>query len=1691
MSLSILPLNVPLIYGSVGSALDISTLIGEKTVQLDGSFDGQYVLYVSNDGLNFVPEFAFEGGRPQSIKLTLRESFLYARLRCLASNISSVTAEISGVYSASANAFTNLPAIPPGAYGPQAPIDLFALLPPTGFQGGSNVILTGDFQGSVSIEGSLDGIKYSPIAIFRTPTITRPADGLSVVVAEHNPVGFEPKVRYLRANVLEGAFVRGVLFVTVGGEVELPVDSCNYVSEPVTNGEANTLLAGEVVRISGNNQVSRARADLPGNVAGLVGVEQADTLSGTVGDIINCGRGFILLEPGLTPLAGDTLYVSPTIFGRATNVAPIVQAPIGTIKNAAIYGATGGVIADIHPGFIMVSVGASTLAAAYAAGSIAADQTMTTLDANGGGIVVDGTDVGFTGAYGLSVEAAFGGVVGFKREGGISILSNVVRAAAPGAVWNEVDLQGSGVSLTGGPATVTSLAMMKIGQGSITGAGNTVSDAYNLQISAAPTGDVTFTRKWSLGTVGSIQTLGGMVLGGGFAAPGESDLVIGAGATIVSEGNSGRLGYLAGANQSFMVSMNGGAYVPLLYGPLATGFTPGSIPFAGAGGQLTEDNADLFWDNTNKRLGVGLNIPGSTLQVNQPVVAGAVPTAMTIVGGAHTTITAGSESIGANLNFSATKTWSTGAIASQREVVVQAPTYAFVGASTITQAATFAVTGAPVVGANAIFTQAYAAWIQSGELAVGNLANTTNLTTTVRVVGRRNTVDGLISRIMFQQATDLGGAVAQILVYRRSADNSMGFVFSPSLAGGSLTAVTISEYGNVAITPSAYSSGVPVSTFSLTTPPNTGITASSEAIAVNLNCSSTKTWATGALTTQREVVIQAPTYDFAGASTITSAATFAVSGAPNTGANATITRPWSIWAQTGAVCFGASVAVESGIRLLVGDGGATTTPLVTVLDGDSGAGAYNILKFARAGSAKSLLGVAGAANALITGSATNDFCIRGVTQKILLSADAGATAAMIIATTNNIGMGVAPAASSKLHVVASQTIASASGAVWDGVNFATSTATITGVTNITTATGFNFTTFAAPALSGTVTVSSAATVQIAGPPTISGGGSITSPASLVVASGRTGLGTNTPGSTLEVATATNSIVTVSVNTVSCKGFLGATNAASTILQMSINRDIAGVISDAGKAVAYINLFSANLDSSIRFHTTSANNVDATQRMIIDKLGNVGIAATPAASSRLQLTASYTIASAAGAVWDGVNFAASTASITGNTGITTATGFNLCTIATPTIVGDTATCTIDKAASLTVLGPPTAGANITIATPLSFWSQAGRGMFTSTSNGAAAIPLIVNNLAANNGTATGIRFSANTAPASQGAGTGEVTLTRLATPFFSTFTWATHNGTTLAGKMSLDGRGYWSLGYSPSLGGLGSSLVSVSGFPTTGLTAGTENPQADFDFSQTRQWATGAIAAQREFVIRAPTYSFVGASTVTTGATLAITDAPIVGANATITRSLALWVQAGATEIVPTATVVSAAGAVWDGLKVGAATLTVTGATTPITALSFMKVDVPTVSAASAVTVTDFYTMRIAAAAFAGAGPASATRSYSLFVEGNLKTGGGLTVKGTDINAAGPYNVLATDQVLQVRYTLTGTISINFPAISTVGNGRIIQIIDSGNNSGVNAITVVPNGADKINFVAANYTINVSGSAPMFISNSATGNWELC
>ncbi len=118
---------------------------------------------------------------------------------------------------------------------------------------------------------------------------------------------------------------------------------------------------------------------------------------------------------------------------------------------------------------------------------------------------------------------------------------------------------------------------------------------------------------------------------------------------------------------------------------------------------------------------------------------------------------------------------------------------------------------------------------------------------------------------------------------------------------GGRVGIPVSAPGSTLDIAQAATTGAVVPSLTLTAPAHTAVTASTEKFDVNFNAARTQEWATGALTTQRFHVFQAPTLGFVGASTVTDTATVAITGAPVKGTNATLTQTHGLLIQAGAV----------------------------------------------------------------------------------------------------------------------------------------------------------------------------------------------------------------------------------------------------------------------------------------------------------------------------------------------------------------------------------------------------------------------------------------------------------------------------------------------------------------------------------------------------------------------------------------------------------------------------------------------------------------------------------------------------------------------------------------------------------------------------------------------------------------------
>jgi hypothetical protein len=195
------------------------------------------------------------------------------------------------------------------------------------------------------------------------------------------------------------------------------------------------------------------------------------------------------------------------------------------------------------------------------------------------------------------------------------------------------------------------------------------------------------------------------------------------------------------ANLGDLVTYTGSAVTVLSGSGVTNGWVltfdntqPGGIKWAAGGGAslgnytFTGNNFDLnasgtgtVWGTNTTGLTIGganmgsLFFSGTRFRITQNVqTATAAVSAMSIVGGAHTNLTASTEYNDINFALNRTVQLATGALTTERWIRIQPPTLGFVGASTVTNTALVWIDGAPKAGTNATLTNTAGLWVQTG-----------------------------------------------------------------------------------------------------------------------------------------------------------------------------------------------------------------------------------------------------------------------------------------------------------------------------------------------------------------------------------------------------------------------------------------------------------------------------------------------------------------------------------------------------------------------------------------------------------------------------------------------------------------------------------------------------------------------------------------------------------------------------------------------------------------------------------------------------------------------------------------------------------------------------------------------------------------------------------------------------------------
>ena len=281
-----------------------------------------------------------------------------------------------------------------------------------------------------------------------------------------------------------------------------------------------------------------------------------------------------------------------------------------------------------------------------------------------------------------------------------------------------------------------------------------------------------------------------------------------------------------------------------------------------------------------------------------------------------------------------------------------------------------------------------------------------------------------------------------------------------------------------------------------------------------------------------------------------------------------------------------------------------------------------------------------------------------------------------------------------------------------------------------------------------------------------------------------------------------------------------------------------------------------------------------------------------------------------------------------------------------------------------------------------------------------------------------------------------------------------------------------------------TALTITGGAHTTLTASTEAIDANFNLARTVQFATGALTTQRAVSISAPTYGFVGASTITNAATVHI-DAPSAGTNATITGSFGLWVASTGP------TLASVAGLLYHPILVASNTLTITG-TTQVTSTgpAQIRIGTLTITDASAITVNTASGLYIAAAPVA-AGSVTISNSYAMWIDsGELRLDGRLRQQAwtaaTQVAVTARGFAHSIEAATQNFSNASSTIAIGATVTHSVATFTGDNATLTFTNAATLYIADVPVASTNVAFTNPAYSLWIDAGLPRIDSTTANG-----
>lgn len=448
-------------------------------------------------------------------------------------------------------------------------------------------------------------------------------------------------------NSADGTLDIGMGYDAVTQQVGLEQYFRIKASAAITNGQC-VMFTGAV---GSSGVLTGAPATGVTNPQYIMGVATMDIANNGFGYITSFGlvRGINTTgsSVGETWADGDILYYNPAYTGGLTKVEPIAPLPkvvVASVVNAGP-GGSGSLfirvqaepylqgLTDVYApspianGQILIGDGPQSRweSATLTAGSgvsISNGAGSITISATGSGGTV--TSVSVVSANGLAGTVANATttpaitlsttVTGIVKGNGTALSAAIAGTdyVAPGAITTSGLTMATARILGRTTASTGAVEEIGVGTGLSLSAGSLTNSAPDQVVSLTGAGTTVVTGTYPSFTitsndqyVGTVTSVSGTGSVNGITLTG----------TVTSSGSLTLGGTLSNVSLTSQVTgtlpvTNGGTGT-------ATAFTTGSVVFAGASGVYAQDNANLFWDDTNNRLGIGTSAPGAALQINK------------------------------------------------------------------------------------------------------------------------------------------------------------------------------------------------------------------------------------------------------------------------------------------------------------------------------------------------------------------------------------------------------------------------------------------------------------------------------------------------------------------------------------------------------------------------------------------------------------------------------------------------------------------------------------------------------------------------------------------------------------------------------------------------------------------------------------------------------------------------------------------------------------------------------------------------------------------------------------------------------------------------------------------------------------------------------------------------------------------